>query len=396
VVITADRRRLNAWLVYLGAPISMTGIQLITPTLPAMADALTLTDSQLALISTFYLLPAALGAIPAGVLADRIGRRRVFGYSMIAFGIIGLLLPLAAGNFTIFLGFRLLQGVAFAGLMPLTMTILGDIFDGPKLVQAQGRRSVSMSLADGLLPVIGGLLVAFGWFFPWFLQGLAIPFGIVVLRLMTDVSDDREAKVGGLRNALSPELWKKWSIWALQYMGFARLWIKFTLLTFLPVLIISERGGTAAMAGLTLGLSALANAVVAASGGRIARHWKPTGWMTLAITLMTIGLVVIPLAESLTVIVAAAIFYGAADGLLGIFLNALVTAVPESGHRAAFVAATGAIRNLGKFFAPTVFGLMLLVIAVPEAFLVIALVAALSIPVPWMFRSLAPRLAGGS
>jgi len=372
----------------------MTGIQLIAPTLPAMADALSLTDSQLALISTFYLLPAALGAIPAGVLADRIGRRRVFGYSMVAFGIIGLISPLTASNFTLFLGLRLLQGIAFSGLMPLTMTILGDAFDGPRLVQAQGRRSVSMSLADGLLPIIGGLLVAFGWFVPWFLQGLAILFGIAVLRLMTDVADAAGPKVGVLRSALSPELWKKWSIWALQYMGFARLWIKFTLLTFLPVLIVNERGGTAALAGVTLGLSAFANAMVAASGGRIARRWHPTGWMTLAITLMTIGLVVIPLAESTVLIAAAAIFYGAADGLLGIFLNALVTAVPDSQHRAAFVAATGAIRNLGKFFAPTVFGLMLLAIAVPEAFLVIALIAALSIPVPWMYRSLAPKLTG--
>ena len=394
MITTRDPGRLNAWLVYLGAPVSMTGIQLIAPTLPAMADALSLTDSQLALISTFYLLPAALGAIPAGVLADRIGRRRVFGYSMVAFGIIGLISPLTASNFTLFLGLRLLQGIAFSGLMPLTMTILGDAFDGPRLVQAQGRRSVSMSLADGLLPIIGGLLVAFGWFVPWFLQGLAILFGIAVLRLMTDVADAAGPRVGILRSALSPELWKKWSIWALQYMGFARLWIKFTLLTFLPVLIVNERGGTAAVAGLTLGLSAFANAVVAASGGRIARRWHPTGWMTLAITLMTIGLVVIPLAETPALIAAAAIFYGAADGLLGIFLNALVTAVPDSQHRAAFVAATGAIRNLGKFFAPTVFGLMLLAIAVPEAFLVIALIAALSIPVPWMYRSLAPKLTG--
>ncbi len=392
---TLHPERRNAWLVYLGAPISMMGIQLIAPTLPAMAEALDLTDSQLALISTFYLLPAALGAIPAGVLADRIGRRRVFGYAMIAFGVIGLVLPLVASNLPVFLILRLLQGVAFAGLMPLTMTILGDAFDGPLLVQAQGRRSVSMSLADSLLPMIGGLLVAFGWFFPWFLQGLAIPFGFVVLRWMTDVFDQAAAKVRSLRQALSPELWKKFSVWALQYMGFARLWIKFTMLTFLPVLIVNDRGGTAAVAGFALGLSAFANAIVAASGGRIARRWQPTGWMTLAIVLMTIGLIVVPLAESPGVIAAAAIFYGAADALLGIFLNALVTAVPEPESRAAFVAATGAIRNLGKFFAPTVFGLMLLAITVPEAFLVIAMVSALSIPAPWLFRSLTPRLQGG-
>lgn len=382
----------NAAFAYLGAPVSMMGIQLITPTLPAMAVALALSDAQLALISTFYLLPAALGAIPAGVLADRIGRRKVFGYSMIAFGIIGLILPAVAGNFGLFLTLRLLQGIAFAGLLPITMTILGDLFEGPDLVQAQGRRSVSMRLADGILPIIGGLFVAFAWFVPWLLQGIAIPFGIVVLRRMDDSVATGAVRVGGLRHALSPTLWKKWSVWALQYMGFARLLIKFSLFTFLPVLLIGTRGSTAAFAGFTLGVSSLTSALLAASGGWVARRWNPTGWMTLATTLMAIGLFVIATAPAPLVVMAAAVFYGGADGLLGIFLNALVTAVPDAPHRAAFVAATGAIRNLGKFAAPTAFGVMLVLITVPQAFVVIAIVAALSIPVPWFYRSLSVKL----
>ena len=382
----------NAILVYLGAPVSMMGVQLITPTLPAMGVALLLSDTQLALISTFYLLPAALGAIPAGVLADRIGRRRVFGYSMIAFGVIGLLLPPASGSFSLFLALRLLQGLAFAGIMPLTMTVLGDLFEGPDLVGAQGRRSVSMSLADGILPIIGGLLVVLGWYVPWLLQGIAIPFGIVVLKGMEDVVATRGVKLSKLREALAPELWKQRSVWALQYMGFARLWIKFTLLTFLPVLLVGERGTSAGFAGLALGASMLTTALVAASAGEVARRWNPTGLMTLAITSMTVGLFVVATATSPGVILAAIVFYGGADGMLGIFLNSLVTAVPEPQHRAAFVAATAAIRNLGKFFAPAAIGLMILAITVPQAFLVTAAVGAVSIPAPWLFRSLAVKL----
>lgn len=384
--------RHNAALVYLGMPISMMGIQLITPTLPAMAIALDLSDSQLSLISTLYLLPAALGAIPAGVLADRIGRRKVFGFSMIAFGIFGLLQPLTAENFNLFLGMRFLQGLAFSGLVPLTMTILGDLFEGSTLVQAQGRRSVSISIAGGILPVIGGFLVVAGWFVPWFLQAIAILFGLIVLRFMEDVVEITLSKLTNIREALSPELWRKHSVWALQYMGFARLWVKFVLLTFLPVLLIGARGSTAAFAGFVLGISALANAVVAANGGRIARRWSPTPLLIIAISVMTVGLFVVAIAHAPMAIAAGAVIYGAADGVLGVFLNSLVTAAPDAEHRGTFVAATGAIRNLGKLLAPASFGLMLLVMTVPQAFLVTAAVFATSIPVPWFFRSLSATL----
>jgi MFS family permease len=370
----------------------MMGIQLITPTLPQMATALGLSDSQLSLVSTLYLLPAALGSIPAGILADRFGRRKVFGYSMIAFGIVGLVQPLTAQNFSLFLGMRFLQGLAFSGLVPLTMTILGDMFEGPQLVQAQGRRSVSISIAGGVLPVIGGVLVVAGWFVPWFLQGVAILFGLVVLRFMEDVVSTTLSKLSNLRETFSPELWKKPSVWALQYMGFARLWVKFVLLTFLPVLLIGARGSTAAFAGFVLGISALANAVVAANGGGMARRWNPTPLMILAIAVMTVGLFVVALAVTPTAIAVGAVIYGAADGVLGVFLNSMVTAAPDAAHRGTFVAVTGAIRNVGKLLAPASFGLMLLSITVPEAFLVTAAVFAISIPVPWFFRSLTATL----
>lgn len=384
--------RYNAVLVYLGLPISMMGIQLITPTLPAMAIALHLSDSQLSLVSTLYLLPAALGAIPAGILADRIGRRKVFGYSMIVFGIVGLLQPLTAHNFNLFLGMRFLQGLAFAGLVPLTMTILGDLFEGPKLVQAQGRRSVAISIAGGILPVIGGFLVVAGWFVPWFLQAVAILFGLVVLRFMQDVVGTTLTKLTNLREMMSPELWRQPTVWALQYMGFARLWVKFVLLTFLPVLLIGTRGSTAGFAGFVLGISALANAVVAANAGGMARRWSPTPLLIIAISVMTVGLFVVAIAHTPITIAVGAVIYGAADGVLGVFLNSLITAVPDAAHRGTFVAATGAIRNLGKLLAPASFGLMLLAMTVPQAFLVTAAVFAISIPVPWFFRSLSTTL----
>ena len=78
--LTPRQASINASFAYAGCIVAQTGVQLVAPSLPAMRDALGLTDSRLALVMTIYLLPAALGALPAGLLADRIGRRRVFGW----------------------------------------------------------------------------------------------------------------------------------------------------------------------------------------------------------------------------------------------------------------------------------------------------------------------------
>ena len=103
-----DRRdaHRNAWFSHAGAAIALTGVQMIAPSLPAMRDALDLDETQLALVMSVYLLPAAIAAVPAGMLADRIGRRLVLGFGFIGFGICGVMMPLLSGSFAAFLSGR--------------------------------------------------------------------------------------------------------------------------------------------------------------------------------------------------------------------------------------------------------------------------------------------------
>ena len=90
--------KVNARLVYLAGPLSFTGVQLISPTLPLLRSDLGLSATQLALVMSVYLLPAALFALPAGLLADRWGRRRMMGWSLIVFGAVGLAYFLVDGS----------------------------------------------------------------------------------------------------------------------------------------------------------------------------------------------------------------------------------------------------------------------------------------------------------
>ncbi len=381
-----DAKR-NALFAYASAIVALTGVQLIAPSLPTMRDTLGLTEAQLGLVMSVYLLPAALAAIPLGVLADRLGRRRVLGYAMVGFGVAGGLLQVSS-DFTVFLVVRFIQGVMFAGLLPLTMTVLGDAFSGVNLVRAQGRRSVAMSLGDGVLPVVGGALVGFGWFVPWLGQLVAIPLGVAILVRLVDVptvSSERRSRVG-LRSVVA--LFRSVPILALQYAGFLRMFVKFSLLTFLPVLLVDTRDASPAFAGLVLGAAALTGTIVAASVGRLSERGRPTTFVSVGVVLMAIAISTFAIAPWRPLLLVGSIAYGAGDGLLGVFTNSFVTSATGSEQRASFVAVTGAIRNFAKFTAPAAFGALILTLPISTAFLTISAITLVSVVAAMPLRHL--------
>lgn len=382
----------NAWYAYVGAAIALTGVVLVAPSLPVMRDALGLTEAQLSLVMSVYLLPAAVAAIPAGMLADRIGRRRVFGWGLIGFGVAGSLLPFVAGSFELFLGIRFVQGVMFAGLLPLTMTILGDAYSGTELVRVQGRRSVAMGVAGAVLPALGGLAVGAGWFVPWFGQAGGIVLGIVVLAGLVDPPEVSASTSNRIHVANLVRLFRSRAILVLEYAGFLRLFYKFAVITFLPILLVDSRGQTPAFAGLVIGLASIATTAVALSSGRLATIGRPTMWIGVGVTMMGVALVGLALLPWAPAIAGAALLYGASDGMMGVFVNSMVTAATDAEQRASFVAATGALRNLAKFLAPAVLGVMILVMPLVAAFLVLAVVTLLSGLLAPMLKSIEDRM----
>ena len=155
------------------------------------------------------------------------------------------------------------------------MAIIGDTYSGNALVAAHGRRLVAMSLGDGIQPIIGGLLAAVAWWVPWLGQGTAILFGAVVLTRMTDPSLPSAGKRRKLEVRALWRLLRNRAIFALQYAGFLRMFLKFVLFTSLALLLVNERGFGTAFAGTVLGTSALSATAVAASAGAVTRHFRP-------------------------------------------------------------------------------------------------------------------------
>ncbi len=358
---------LNARIAYVAGPLAFTGIQLVAPTLPLIAADLDLSNAQLALVTSVYLLPAAVFALPAGFLADRWGRRRVLGWSMVVFGICGGLYIFISSSFATFLMVRFLQGLAFAAVLPLTITILGDSYRGSTLVRAQGYRSLSLGTGEAILPILGGFLAAISWETAWLVQIAALPFGVVVLLYMKDGVSESSKKMTARGRDLR-EMMRTGPVVALEWVGVQRMFVKFSLLAFLPVYLVDSRGFSTEFAGLVIGVSAATGVAVALFAARLNSKGSSMawiGWGMFVVGVSVIGLVVAPVGW---LILLFAVTGGAADGITGVLSNSLVAVATGGDLRASFVAATGAIRNFAKFLAPTIFGAMVLVMPLSASF----------------------------
>lgn len=84
-----------------------------------------LNTGQIALLVSVSLLAAAFGSFVFGRLADHIGRRKIYGLTLLVLAI-GSILSALAPNIWWLLGFRLIMGLGIGGDYPLSATLMSE------------------------------------------------------------------------------------------------------------------------------------------------------------------------------------------------------------------------------------------------------------------------------
>jgi len=150
--------------------------------LPAIGEDLNMNTIMLGWVATSYLLAAAVFLLPFGRLADRNGRKNLFLYGIILFGIASLLSALAQDS-NLLIAARLLNGIGGAMIYATALAILTSSFPKSERGKVLGINVASVYLGLSLGPTIGGYLTqVWGWqsiFYLTFLLSLVIiPIGL--------------------------------------------------------------------------------------------------------------------------------------------------------------------------------------------------------------------------
>jgi len=162
------------------ALIAVLGVSSVTPAFPKLAQALNINPKNIGLLVTAFTLPTLVLGPIIGVLADRLGRKKIIVPSLLLFGIAGTACAFAR-DFNLLLLLRLLQGIGAASLLSLSVTLIGDLYAGDRRTTAMGYNASVTSIGTAIYPTVGGALATIAWYYPFMLPIGAIPIGLLVL-----------------------------------------------------------------------------------------------------------------------------------------------------------------------------------------------------------------------
>jgi MFS transporter, DHA2 family, multidrug resistance protein len=144
--------------------------------LPYIQGSVSASQDQINWVLTAYIVAAAIMTPPTGFLAGRFGRRRLFLVSVAGFTVASMLCGMAQSLVEIVL-FRVLQGMFGAALVPLSQSVLLDIYPKERQGSAMALWGIAVMVGPVLGPVLGGWLTEnYTWRWVFYIN---LPIGIL-------------------------------------------------------------------------------------------------------------------------------------------------------------------------------------------------------------------------
>ena len=142
--------------------------------LPYIQGSVSASQDEVAWVLTSYIVAAAIMTPPTGFLAGRYGLRKLFLVSVVGFTAASMLCGMAQSLVEI-VGFRLLQGLFGAALVPLSQTVLMNINPPEKQGSAMAVWGMAVMAGPVLGPVLGGWLTqSYSWRYVFYIN---LPIG---------------------------------------------------------------------------------------------------------------------------------------------------------------------------------------------------------------------------
>jgi EmrB/QacA subfamily drug resistance transporter len=158
----------------------LVDITIVNVALPAIQRDLHAGLTSLQWVVDAYALTLAATLLTAGILADRIGRKRIFAAGVAVFSLASLVCGLASSPTMLDLA-RAVQGFGGAAMFATGLALIGQEFSGPERGRAIAIWGSTVGIAVAIGPLAGGALTeGLSWSWIFFIN---VPIGVGALAL---------------------------------------------------------------------------------------------------------------------------------------------------------------------------------------------------------------------
>lgn len=338
---------------------ALIGIVAVNPALPTIANALQIPPDQIGLVIAAFVIPITVGVPIFGILADRMGRKQVIIPCLLVFAIAGILCS-TAQDFRTLLEWRFLQGIGAASLELLALTLIGDLYEGERVIPAVAFMASSIGVSATLFPLVGGALAELNWRFVFLLPLVAVPLALLVLTTLKLPSKPEVVEKFSLKN-YAKDTWN--SINNFQVIGLLLSVICVFILQFGPCYIyIPMFAGTVLhargeMIGALLASMQVFLAVFASQLGVLSRKMSEAMMVKIAFLLFAIAFVITPFMTNVWMLFIPCFLLGIAEALSLPPIRALLARISPDETRAGFMSANAMAQSIGQALGPILTGL---------------------------------------
>ncbi len=336
--------------------IAVMGVASITPALPKMAEALQLSQSQIGWMISAFTLPGVFLTPITGIIADRLGRKKVLFPSLLLFAAAGFSLYFIS-NFKLMLLLRFVQGIGAASLPSLNTTLIGDFYQGKERPAVMGLNASVLSMATASYPLIGGLMAGIGWNFPFLLPLLAIPAAFYLYFGIEEPTIQKPTSMKQYFKAMGQTLFHK-EIITIFILGIFTFIIMYgAFITYLPFLLHEKFALSAPQIGLMTSIGSLASIVVATQIGKLTQRFGSTTLLKIAFILYILVNIAFPYLNLLFLFILPILLFGTAQALNMPSLQTMLANRAPDHLRGAFMSLNGMNLRLGQTLGPLIIGL---------------------------------------
>ena len=169
--MSPGRRRIRVgsrtftFVLAMGMAVTALGIDGLLPAFPDIRAAMGLDAdaTEVAGLVTFFLIGSSAGLLPAGVLADRYGRRAVMLGGLVLY-VAGALAAVLAPTLPVMFAARFVWGLGSAGPRVAAMAMIRDAYDGDEMAKQMSFMMAVFILVPTFAPAVSSGLLRLG---PW-------------------------------------------------------------------------------------------------------------------------------------------------------------------------------------------------------------------------------------